>query len=108
MLLLGLFASSQNPPEKTRDPAKLAEHVMDMHVAFTQLVPAGISIEAKEVSRTGSGKDLVVQYRVFVQGVSPDTRFQSVTWPTPRKNPPRSWGRLRGSEWNSDVRWQGT
>jgi predicted RNA-binding protein with TRAM domain len=54
---------------------------MDMHVAFRQLVPAGMSIEAKEVSRTGSGKDLVVQYRIFVQGVPPDTRFQSVTRP---------------------------
>jgi predicted RNA-binding protein with TRAM domain len=87
MLLLGQFASSQNPPEKTLDPPNLAEHVMDMHVAFTQPVPAGISIEAKEVSRTGSGKDLVVQYQIFVQGVSPDTRFQSVTWPTTQEEP---------------------
>jgi hypothetical protein len=61
MPLLGQFASPQNPPEKTRAPAKLSEHVMDMHVASTQLVPSGMSIEAKEASRTGSGKDLVVQ-----------------------------------------------
>ena len=87
MLLLGRFASSQNPPEKTRDPARLAEHVMDMHVAFTQLVPAGMSIEAKELSRTGSGKDLVVQYHIFIQGVPPDTRFQSVTRPITQEEP---------------------
>jgi hypothetical protein len=87
MLLLGQFASTQNSSEKTRDPAKAAEHVMDMHVAFTQLVPSGMSIEAKEVSRTGSGKDLVVQYHIFVRGVPPDTRFQSVTWPISRDEP---------------------
>jgi hypothetical protein len=76
MLLLGQFASSQNAPEKTRDPAKLAE-----------LVPSGISIQAQEVSGTGSGKDLIVQYHIFVQGVPPDTRFQSVTRPITEEEP---------------------
>ena len=80
-----------------------------MRVALTQLVPSGMSIEAKEVSRTDSGKDLVMQYHIFVQGVPHDTRFRSVTWPIIREEPsPIIGGVFVGKNENSDVRWQGT
>lgn len=82
MLFLPLFARPQNPDMKQNDPAKYVQHLMDIQVGFTQMVPSGMSIEAKEISRKGtSGKDLVVQYHIFVRGVPPNTLFQEIQWP---------------------------
>jgi len=55
---------------------------MDVEVGFEHMVPSGTSIEAKEVSRKGeSGKDLIVQYHVFVKGVPPNALLQYMDWP---------------------------
>jgi len=52
------------------------------------MVPAGTSIDAKEVSRKGeSGKDLVVQYHIFVKGIPPNTLFQYMDWPVNADKP---------------------
>jgi hypothetical protein len=54
---------------------------MDIEVGFEKMVPAGTSIQAKEVTRRGkSGKDLVVQYHIFVTGVPANTLFKHVDW----------------------------
>ena len=35
------------------DLAQRVQHLMDIEVGFEQMVPAGMSIDAKEVARTG-------------------------------------------------------
>jgi hypothetical protein len=61
---------------------------MDIEVGFEKMLPAGMSIEAKEVSRRGkSGKDLVVQYRIFVTGVPANTLFKYIDWPVSDERP---------------------
>jgi hypothetical protein len=88
--ILGLpicVAKAQDPQAQTR-MAELVQHLMSIEVGFEQMVPTGMSIEAKEVSRKGrSGKDLVVQYHIFVKGVPPDTLFQALNWPPNAEKP---------------------
>jgi len=70
------------------DLAQRVQHLMDIEVGFEQMVPAGMSIDAKEVARTGkSGKDLTVQYHIFVRGVSPHTLFKYIDWPVNADKP---------------------
>jgi hypothetical protein len=70
------------------DANQLAQRLMNIQVGFTQMVPPGMSIEAKEISRKGkSGRDLVVQYNIFVKGVSPSTLFQWFQWPVNADKP---------------------
>ena len=90
ILILGLpvcVARAQDPQAQSR-MAELVQHLMSIEVGFEQMVPPGMSIEAKEVSRKGkSGKDLVVQYHIFVKGVPPDTLFQELNWPPTAEKP---------------------
>ena len=82
------FASSQDSGTKQKDVAQYVQHLMDIEVGFEQMVPSGMSIEAKEISRKGkSGKDLVVQYHIFVKGTLPDTLFQWIQWPVNADKP---------------------
>jgi hypothetical protein len=61
---------------------------MAVEVGFEQMVPPGMSIEAKEVSRkSASGKDLVVQYHIFVKGVPADALFKAIQWPVNADKP---------------------
>jgi hypothetical protein len=61
---------------------------MGIEVGFERMVPPGMSIEAKEVSRKGkSGKDLVVQYHIFVKGSTPGTLFKALNWPPNAEKP---------------------
>ncbi len=54
---------------------------MSREVAFEDMVPPGMSIEAKEVSREGSsGNSLIVQYHIFPKG-APETVFRHISWP---------------------------
>src|SRR5438067_11455385 len=74
------FAKLQDSP-KQNELAKGIQHLMDVQVGFERMVPPGMSIEAKEISRTGkSGNDLVVQYHIFVTGAPSDTIFQQFEW----------------------------
>jgi len=64
------------------------QHLMSIHVGFLNGVPPGVSVEVKQVSRTGaSGKDLVVKYHIFVRGVPPETLFQELNWPVTAEKP---------------------
>ena len=82
LMFLGGVAKSQTSQTTQNDVAQRVQHLMDLEVGFEQMVPSGISIEAKEVSRKGkSGKDLVVQYHIFVTGVPPDSLFKYIDWP---------------------------
>ena len=88
LILLGGVAKSQNSLANQNDLAQRVQHLMDIEVGFEQMVPAGMSIEAKEVARTGkSGKDLTVQYHIFVRGVPPDTLFKYIDWPANADKP---------------------
>lgn len=61
---------------------------MDVEVGFENMVPPGTSIQAKEVSRRGeSGKDLTVQYHIFVTGVPANTVFKYVDWAVNAERP---------------------
>jgi hypothetical protein len=92
MTLTALFAigsvNSQTAPATQNDINQRVQRLMDIEVGFEQMVPPGTSIHAKEVSRRGkSGKDLVVQYHVFVTGVPPDTLFKYIDWPVNAEKP---------------------
>jgi hypothetical protein len=88
LMLLGGVAESQNSQTNQNDLAQRVQHLMDIEVGFEQMVPSGMSIEAKEVSRKGnSGKDLVVQYHIFATGVPPDTLFKFIDWPVNADKP---------------------
>jgi hypothetical protein len=64
------------------------QQFMDLEVGFEDMVPTGMSIEAKEVSRQGSsGNNLVVQYHIFVKGAPHETLFQQISWPVNADKP---------------------
>ena len=80
--------ASQDSAVKQNDLAELVRHLMDVQVGFTQMVPPGMSIEAKEISREGkSGDNLVVQYHIFVKGAPSDALFQEIQWPVTADKP---------------------
>ena len=88
MFFCAILAHSQNPDIDLSDVSRRVQRLMDIQVGFTQMVPSGMSIEAKEISRTGkSGKDLAVQYHIFVKGAPPDTVFQWFQWPVGADKP---------------------
>jgi hypothetical protein len=67
---------------------KRVQQFMDLEVSFEDMVPSGMSIEAKEVSRQGSsGNNLVVQYHIFVKGVPSGVLFQQISWPVNADKP---------------------
>ena len=73
---------------KQNDLAELVQRLMDVEVGFSQMIPPGMSIEAKEISREGkSGGNLVVQYHIFVKGTPSDTLFQEMEWPVTADKP---------------------
>ncbi len=64
------------------------QQLMDLEVGFEDMVPPGMSIEAREVARRGSsGNGLIVQYHIFVKGLPPDTLLQQVSWPVNADKP---------------------
>jgi hypothetical protein len=87
-LLLVSIMKSEDPGAKQSELSQRVQSLMSIQVGFEQMVPAGMSIEAKEVSRKGtSGKDLVVQYHIFVKGVPPNTLFRHIDWPVNADKP---------------------
>lgn len=94
IFLIALALSSQAEIANAQDSQaqsdlnQRVQHLMSIEVGFEQMVPPGMSIEAKEVSRQGtSGKDLVVQYHVFVKGIPPNTLFKAINWPPTADKP---------------------
>jgi hypothetical protein len=82
------FVGSQDSAVKQNELAEFVQRRMDVEVGFTQMVPPGMSIEAKEISRKGkSGDNLVVQYHIFVKGAPSDTLFQEIQWPVTADKP---------------------
>ena len=87
IFLVGL-ARSQDSPRDQNDVAQDVQQLMDLELGFEQMVPSGMSIEAKEISRQGtSSKDLVVQYHIFVRGAPPNALFQWIQWPVNADKP---------------------
>ncbi|WP_353072571.1 hypothetical protein [Tunturiibacter gelidiferens] len=75
-------ADAQQVPLAQFDRSRYVQHLMDLQVAFTSPPPTGISVAAKEVARHGSsGKDLVVQYQIFLKGIPENTLLTS--WQLP-------------------------
>jgi hypothetical protein len=89
LVLLSVGSSaSQDSAGKQNDLAELVRRRMDVEVGFTQMVPPGMSIEAKEISREGkSGDNLIVQYHIFVKGAPSGTLFQEIQWPVTADKP---------------------
>lgn len=87
LVLVGI----SNAQQDSQVPSSIEQRVqqlMSIEVGFEQMVPPGMSIEAREVSRKGSsGKDLVVQYHIFVKGVPTNTLFQALNWPPSAEKP---------------------
>jgi hypothetical protein len=81
-------AAAQDSGPKQSDLAQQVQQLMDVQVGIAQMVPPGMSIEAKEISRSGkSADDLVVQYHIFVKGAPADVLFQEVEWPVSYDKP---------------------
>ena len=81
-------AICQTAPTSTSDLGQQVQQLMNVEVGFENMVPPGTSIQAKEVSRKGeSGKNLVVQYHIFVTGVSAGTLFKYVDWAVNAEKP---------------------
>lgn len=73
---------------KQNDLAERVQRLMDVEMGFSQMVPSGMSIEAREISRKGkSGNDLNVQYHIFVKGAPADALFQEIQWPVNADKP---------------------
>jgi hypothetical protein len=67
LLILSFFdiSTAQAPELHQGDIAQRVQRLMDIEVGFEQMVPPGMSIEAKEISRIGTpDENLVVQYHV--------------------------------------------
>jgi hypothetical protein len=76
------IANAQNSQVNPAEVAQLVQRRMDIEVGLEQMVPKGVSIEAKEVARKGSsGHGLIVQYHIFLKGVPPGTLFKALSWP---------------------------
>ena len=60
---------------------------MDIEVGFENMVPSGVTIEAKEISRTGKSGSLVVKYQIFVKGAPADAIFKYLYWPVNADKP---------------------
>lgn len=60
---------------------------MDIEVGFENMVPPGITIEAKEISRTGHSGSLLVKYHFFVKGAPADAVFKYINWPANADKP---------------------
>jgi hypothetical protein len=87
VLLSVPFVFSQDSAPQN-ELAQRVQHLMDVQVGFERMVPAGMSIKAQEISRTGeSGKNLVVRYHIFVQSVPSDTLFRQIEWPVNAEKP---------------------
>jgi hypothetical protein len=70
VVVVALFARSQDSTAQQNDLSQQVQRLMDIHVGFAQMIPSGTSIEVKEISRTGkSGSDLIVKYHIFIKGV---------------------------------------
>jgi hypothetical protein len=78
---------SQDQQSTREELARKVQHLMDIQVGFMNAVPPGISIEAKEISRTGKSGDLVVKYHVFLKGAPPDSIFRWLNWPVNAEKP---------------------
>src|SRR5258708_39128332 len=81
LLLLLDSATSQDSGVKQNDLAQRVQRLMDVEVGFAQMVPSGMSIEAKEISRKGkSGDDLIEMYHILVIGFPADLLFHLFKW----------------------------
>jgi hypothetical protein len=97
VLLVAVACSSANAQQespKTSAPAVvsnlvvLAPKLARLQNQFEHMVPPGVSIEAREVYRSGiAGTDLQVRYNIYVKGVPPDTIFRQLQWPVDRDKP---------------------
>ena len=85
-----LCASAWAQPEQVSfsDLVVQAPQLIRLQNELEQMVPPGVSIEAREVYRKGtSGKDLEVRYNIYVKGVPPDATFRQVQWPVDKEKP---------------------
>ena len=88
LMTLSKVAPAQLEQGSSLEPSKYVEQSMKIQVGFMEMVPPGMSIEARELSRKGkSGNNLVVQYHIFVKGAPPDTLFQEMQWPVGSDKP---------------------
>ena len=88
LVLSFCVAHGQQTQPSQSDLNQRVQQLMNLEVAFEAMVPPGMSIEAKEVSRKGSsGNNLVVEYHIFVKGIPPDTLLQEISWPVNADKP---------------------
>ena len=81
LIFIALSAGRVLAQQSQNSPGELNPRVqqfMDVEVGFEEMIPPGMSIEAREVLRRGSsGHELLVQYHIFVKGVPPSTLFRA-------------------------------
>ena len=83
---LFVIANAQQEKSGFTDLIALQPELTKLQTQFEQMVPPGVTIEAKEVSRRGtSGNDLQVGYQIYVKGVPSDIVFRQIQWPVDRQ-----------------------
>jgi hypothetical protein len=91
LLLLAALACPALANAQSSDVDQQAGRLMQAQVAYEKMQPKGMTIEAKEISRSGSsGKDLVVQYHVLIKGARAGAVFQEIDWPIAADEPSKS------------------
>jgi hypothetical protein len=100
LALVCTTVSAQQEKSSFSDLAVLAPKLVRLQNQFEQMVPPGVSIEAREVYRKGTpGIDLQVRYNIYVKGAPPDSTFRQIQWPVNRESPV---GGFTGITLNSD------
>jgi hypothetical protein len=88
MFFLVNSVASQQTGTTLSEAEKRSRRLMEVEVEVAKMVPRGMSIEAKEVSREGkSGRNPLVKYHLFVKGVPLDTLFEELQWPVNAEQP---------------------
>jgi hypothetical protein len=85
-IILAAPAASQSDVENRA--AALSQELLKLHTSWTKISSNGASVEVREISRRGrSGKDLVVQYHLFVKGLPQEKLYQYLNWPINQSGP---------------------
>jgi hypothetical protein len=94
------FACAQTEKTVYKDLAAKAPELVKLQSELEQTVPQGVSIQAREVFRSGtSGNGLEVRYNMYVKGVPPGATFRQVQFPV---DPDKPIPGIEGITLNSD------
>jgi hypothetical protein len=82
LILAGLCQVGQQEKSDFNSLLQLAPKLIRLQNQFERTVPAGMAIEAREVSPTGtSGQDFTVPYNMYLKGAPSGGLYREIRWP---------------------------